>query len=69
MIATAPMPVAFLGMAEGFKVRTARICMRCPDRMEAEAIALANDCDMTHGLCPDCGRAMLADLESIPVNK
>lgn len=69
MIATAQRPVAFLGMAEGFKVRTARICMRCPDRLEAEAIALANDCDMTHGLCPACARDVLAEIETIPVSK
>ena len=52
---TATLPAAWLGRADGFGSELViRICMKCPDKAEAEAMAAAAGAGMSHGLCPAC---------------
>lgn len=65
MITTA-IPAAYLGLAPAFlPERVARICANCQDKSEAEAMALADDCALTHGMCESCFASEMARIEKL----
>jgi hypothetical protein len=50
-----PFPAAWLGYSPKFKPKLCvRICMDCPDKAEADALALTEGLQMSHTICPQC---------------
>lgn len=57
------LPLAFMGPADA---RTVRVCAYCPDKAAADAQALAAGLRITHGICPACEPALLAQVAALP---
>jgi hypothetical protein len=64
-MSAATLPKAWLGLAPGFAIPTVRICMRCPDKAAAEALAESTGSLTTHGYCERCFDLTMAELEEL----